>query len=252
MATLSNGTSPASNREYVVTSPSLEIFTTEDEVLSKSKQDIEKELHDYVDTVYVKLERICAELERRFGDEDLLKKIENSELLRILDLHWVGHLTRLENMRQSIGLQAVGQRDPLVQYRTMSFQMFNEMNEEIRNEVARTIFHNEVARTIFHNEVAQTIFHLAPHIRQQGTQLASANTTALKTDALAAVQRMALAQAGQQSVMSSANTHQQGMGQQTITTVNAPTHSKDGRRLSRKERRAIERRNKKKGAKAVR
>ena len=206
--------------------PIVEIFTTEDEVVGKSKQDIEKDLHDYVDQVY-------SERELLFGDENL-KMIEHSVLLRVLDRHWVGHLTRLENMRQSIGLQAVGQRDPLVQYRTMSYQMFNEMNEEIRNEVARTIF------------------HLAPHIPQQATQLASANTTALKTDALAAAQRMALAQAGQQSVMSSANTQQQGVGQQTITTVNAPTHSKDGRRLSRKERRAIERRNKKKGAKAVR
>ena len=206
--------------------PIVEIFTTEDEIVGKSKQDIEKDLHDYVDQVY-------SERELLFGDENL-KMIEHSVLLRVLDRHWVGHLTRLENMRQSIGLQAVGQRDPLVQYRTMSYQMFNEMNEEIRNEVARTIF------------------HLAPHIPQQATQLASANTTALKTDALAAAQRMALAQAGQQSVMSSANTQQQGVGQQTITTVNAPTHSKDGRRLSRKERRAIERRNKKKGAKAVR
>ena len=165
--------------------PIVEIFTTEDEVVGKSKQDIEKDLHDYVDQVY-------SERELLFGDENL-KMIEHSVLLRVLDRHWVGHLTRLENMRQSIGLQAVGQRDPLVQYRTMSYQMFNEMNEEIRNEVARTIF------------------HLAPHIPQQATQLASANTTALKTDALAAAQRMALAQAGQQSVMSSANTQQQGV-----------------------------------------
>ena len=205
--------------------PIVEIFTTEDDVASKSQQDIEKELHDYVDKVY-------AERELLFGDENL-KMIEHSVLIRVLDRHWVGHLTRMENMRQSIGLQAIGQRDPLVQYRTMSYQMFNEMNEEIRNEVARTIF------------------HLAPHIPQQGTQLASAPTEALKSDALAAAQRIALAQAGQQSVMSSANAPQQGIGQQTITSVNAPTHTKDGRRLSRRERRAIERRNKKKGAKAA-
>lgn len=205
--------------------PIVEIFTTEDEVASKSQPDIEKELHDYVDKVY-------EERELLFGDENL-RLIEHSVLLRVLDRHWVGHLTRMENMRQSIGLQAVGQRDPLVQYRTMSFQMFNEMNEEIRNEVARSIF------------------HLAPHIPQQSTQLASADTTALKSDALAAAQRIALAQAGQQTVMQSANS-QQGAAQQTITTVNAPTHAKDGRRLSRRERRAIERRNKKKGTQAAR
>ena len=131
-------------------------------------------------------------------------------------------------MRQSIGLQAIGQRDPLVQYRTMSFQMFNEMNEEIRNEVARTIF------------------HLAPHAPHQSTRLAPSNSTPLKADALAAAQRIALAQASQQSVMSSANTQQGTSATTTVASVNAPTHAADGRRLSRRERRAIERENKKK------
>ena len=206
--------------------PIVQIFTTEDEVLSKSKQDIEKELHDYVDQVY-------SDRELLFGDEDL-KQIERRVQLDTLDRHWVNYLTSIQNTRESIGLQAIGQRDPLVQYRTMSYQMFNEMNEEIRNEVARTIF------------------HLAPHIPQQATQLANAPTQTLKSDALAAAQRIALAQAGQQSVMSAANSPQQGTSGRTVTTVNAPTHSKDGRRLSRKERRAIERKNKKKGAKAAR
>ena len=142
--------------------PVLEIFNSEEDFIGKSQQDIEKELHEYVDTVY-------AQRELLFGDDNL-KMIEHSVLLRVLDKHWVGHLTRMENMRQSIGLQAIGQRDPLVQYRTMSYQMFNEMNEEIRNEVARTIF------------------HLAPHVPQRPTQLASENGTALKSDALAAAQ----------------------------------------------------------------
>ena len=200
--------------------PILEIFTSDDDFIGKSQPEIEKELHDYVDTVYEQRELL-------FSDENL-RMIEHSVLLRVLDRHWVGHLTRMENMRQSIGLQAVGQRDPLVQYRTMSFQMFNEMNEEIRNEVARTIF------------------HLAPNLPQQSSQLSNARSTPLKADALAAAQRLALAQAGQQSIMSSANAPRQGVSGQTVATVNAPTHGSDGRRLSRRERRAIERQNKKK------
>ncbi len=201
--------------------PILEVLASEDDLIGKSQPEIEKELHDYVDTVY-------SQRELLFGDENL-QMIEHSVLLRVLDRHWVGHLTRMENMRQSIGLQAIGQRDPLVQYRTMSYQMFNEMNEEIRNEVARTIF------------------HLAPNIPQPTSQLASSRSTPLKSDALAAAQRIALAQAGQQTIMSSANQPRQGTGSNTtIATVDAPTHAADGRRLSRRERRAIERRNKKK------
>ena len=209
------------NREIRRYFPILEILTSEDDLIGKSQLEIEKELHDYVDAVYTQRELL-------FGDENL-QVIEHSVLLRVLDRHWVGHLTRMENMRQSIGLQAIGQRDPLVQYRTMSYQMFNEMNEEIRNEVARTIF------------------HLAPNIPQPTSQLASSRSTPLKSDALAAAQRIALAQAGQQSIMSSANQPRQGTGgSTTIATVDAPTHTADGRRLSRRERRAIERQNKKK------
>ena len=199
--------------------PILDILASEDDLIGKTQTEIEKELHDYVNTVYTQREAL-------FGDENL-QMIEHSVLLRVLDRHWVGHLTSMENMRQSIGLQAIGQRDPLVQYRTMSFQMFTEMNEEIRNEVARTIF------------------HLAPNLPQPSSQLSNQRSTPLKADALAAAQRIALAQAGQQSVMSAANAPRQGISGQTIASVNAPTHAADGRRLSRRERRAIERKNKK-------
>lgn len=202
--------------------PILEILSAEHELIGKSQTDIQNELHEYVDTVY-------AQRELLFGDENL-QMIEHSVLLRVLDRHWVGHLTRMENMRQSIGLQAIGQRDPLVQYRTMSYQMFNEMNDEIRNEVARTIF------------------HLAPNIPQPTSQLASSRSKPLKSDALAAAQRIALAQAGQQSIMSSAQ-RTSGPNAATntaVASIDAPTHSPDGRRLSRRERRAIQRRNKKK------
>ena len=215
--------------------PVLEVLASEDDLIGKTQQEIEKELHDYVDTVY-------AQREFLFGDENL-KMIEHSVLLRVLDKHWVGHLTRMENMRQSIGLQAIGQRDPLVQYRTMSYQMFNEMNEEIRNEVARTIFH-----------LAPNIPSTVPLAQRGGRASKASAGGAINSDALAAAQRIALAQAGQQSIMSSVPFAQQGGrasgasagGATTIATVDAPTHAADGRRLSRRERRAIERRNKKK------
>ena len=110
----------------------------------------------------------------------------------------------------------------------MSFQMFNEMNEEIRNEVARTIF------------------HLAPNLPQPTSQLSNVSSTPLKADALAAAQRIALAQAGQQSIMSSANAPRQGTAvRPSRPSTPRPTRA-DGRRLSRRERRAIERKNKKK------
>ncbi len=205
--------------------PIVEILRDEAEFVGRTQSDIEQELHEYVDAVYEQRETL-------FGDENL-KMIEHSVLLCVLDRHWVGHLTRMENMRQSIGLQAIGQRDPLVQYRTMSYQMFNEMNEEIRNEVARAIF------------------HLAPNTPPASPQPSLSGGKPLNQDMLAAAQRIALAQANQQSVMSGANAPRQA-GSATVSSVDAPTFGKDGRRLSRRERRALARQNKKKRARASR
>jgi len=61
-------------------------------------------------------------------------------LLRSIDSHWVEHLTVMDNMRQGIGLQAAGQRDPLVQYKTIGFQMFEDLMFRINRDTARIIF----------------------------------------------------------------------------------------------------------------
>ncbi|HJN59206.1 MAG TPA: preprotein translocase subunit SecA [Dehalococcoidia bacterium] len=61
-------------------------------------------------------------------------------LLRSIDSHWVEHLTIMDNMRQGIGLQAVGQRNPLVQYKTIGFQMFEDLMFRINRDTAKTIF----------------------------------------------------------------------------------------------------------------
>ena len=78
-------------------------------------------------------------IEEEFG-EDLLLQFEKAVLIRIIDQHWVDHLTIMDNMRQGIGLEAAGQRDPLIQYKRMAYQMFNELNDRIGSGVARTIF----------------------------------------------------------------------------------------------------------------
>ncbi|NQW17216.1 MAG: preprotein translocase subunit SecA [Chloroflexi bacterium] len=71
---------------------------------------------------------------------DVMGMIERHVLLRQIDSHWVEHLTAMENMRQGIGLQAVGQRDPLVQYKRMSFQMFEELMGDIEVDVAHMVY----------------------------------------------------------------------------------------------------------------
>ncbi len=74
-----------------------------------------------------------------FGQETM-RTLERAIMLRTIDSQWVEHLTSMDNMRQGIGLQAAGQRDPLVQYKRQSYEMFTGLLARIETEIARTIF----------------------------------------------------------------------------------------------------------------
>ena len=76
---------------------------------------------------------------QEFGEETM-GTLERAIMLRTIDSQWVEHLTSMDNMRQGIGLQAAGQRDPLVQYKRQSYEMFTGLLARIETQIARTIF----------------------------------------------------------------------------------------------------------------
>ena len=80
-----------------------------------------------------------AELEEEYG-EKVTRLIERQVMLRVIDKHWVDHLTAMDELRAGVGLQAYGQRDPLVVYKTEGFQMFQQLQRKIQRDVVRTIF----------------------------------------------------------------------------------------------------------------
>ena len=69
-----------------------------------------------------------------------MREFEKQLLLHIIDGHWVYHLTAMENLRQGIGLQAVGQRDPLVAYKKEAHDQFQDLLARIEHDVVRGIF----------------------------------------------------------------------------------------------------------------
>ena len=74
------------------------------------------------------------ERERNFG-EDTMRKMERALMLATVDHLWVDHLTMMSNLRQGIGLQAVGQRDPLVMYKKRGHEAFDELLEQVRHDI---------------------------------------------------------------------------------------------------------------------
>ena len=103
-----------------------------DQLSEITLEDFDNNINEYINIMFNK-----REIE--FGDEVFID-LQKTILLMSIDQHWVDHLTIMDNMRQGIGLEAAGQRDPLIQYKRMSYQMFNELTQRIGSTVARSIF----------------------------------------------------------------------------------------------------------------
>ena len=83
---------------------------------------------------------IYEEREAQVGPEQM-RALERAVMLRIIDSHWVEHLTAMQNLRQGIGLQAYGQRDPLVMYKKEAHQQFDDLLGRIQHDIVHTIYH---------------------------------------------------------------------------------------------------------------
>ena len=75
-----------------------------------------------------------------------MRQLERLLLLRIIDTRWIRHLTALDELRNGIGLRAVGQRNPLVEYKREAFQAFEQLMQDIQSDVAHLVLNFEVTR----------------------------------------------------------------------------------------------------------
>jgi preprotein translocase subunit SecA len=82
--------------------------------------------------------------EEEIGAE-IMRQLERLVMLRSIDSLWVEHLTAMDDMRQGIGLQAYGQTDPLVAYKREAHDMWEQLLANVRNQIARSIYHVEIA-----------------------------------------------------------------------------------------------------------
>jgi len=113
-----------------------EIFLPEDlptiEEMAELRDELTDELLDRAEDRY-------EQMEAAIGPENM-RKVEHWLLLEAIDTHWREHLTAIEELRQSIGLQAYAQVDPLVAFKREGHDMYQQLVQNIRRQVARTIF----------------------------------------------------------------------------------------------------------------
>jgi preprotein translocase subunit SecA len=94
---------------------------------------------ELIDILYDDAESALNQVAAKFP-EGAMPKVERQVLLMVIDKLWVDHLTAMDDLRQGVGLQAYGQKDPLVVYKTEGYRMYAQLQQNIQHDVVRAIF----------------------------------------------------------------------------------------------------------------
>ncbi|SFG24383.1 preprotein translocase subunit SecA [Lachnospiraceae bacterium C7] len=112
----------------------------------------EKQLKQFLKEKAVKL---YEEKEAEFPEVEQFRELERVVLLRVMDRKWMDHIDDMDQLRQGIGLQAYGQRDPLVEYKMVGYDMFADMTSAIQEDTVKLLYHVNVEEKLEREEVAK-------------------------------------------------------------------------------------------------
>ncbi len=93
--------------------------------------------------------------EAEFPEPEAIREIERVILLKVIDRKWMDHIDDMDQLRQGAGLQAYGQKDPLVEYKLSGYEMFDEMTQNIKEETVRNLFRVRIEQKVEREQVAK-------------------------------------------------------------------------------------------------
>ncbi len=93
--------------------------------------------------------------ETEFPEAEMMRELERVILLKVIDRKWMDHIDDMDQLRQGIGLQAYGQRDPLVEYKMSGYEMFDEMTENIKQDTVRLLLRVKLEQKVEREQVAK-------------------------------------------------------------------------------------------------
>ncbi|MDD3219730.1 MAG: preprotein translocase subunit SecA [Lachnospiraceae bacterium] len=99
--------------------------------------------------------KLYEEKEAQFAEPEQVRELERVILLKVIDERWMNHIDDMDQLRQGIGLQAYGQRDPKVEYKMMGYEMFNDMTQSIQENTVRLLYHVRVEQKVEREQVAK-------------------------------------------------------------------------------------------------
>ncbi len=136
------------------------------ELTTEQKARIKKnELKQQLKEAAVKL---YEDKEAEFSEIEHLREIERVILLKVIDIKWMDHIDDMDQLRQGIGLQAYGQKNPLVEYKFSGFDMFDEMTTAIREETVKALLHVRIEQNVEREQVAKVTGTNKDETVQQG------------------------------------------------------------------------------------
>ena len=104
--------------------------------------------------------------EERIGS-DRMREVERVILLQSVDAHWIDHIDAMDQLRQGIGLRAIGQQDPVIAYTDEGFNMFNEMNSHIKEDTIKYLFNITIEEPVERKQVID-VDHLSSNADEDG------------------------------------------------------------------------------------
>lgn len=125
----------------------LEPFS-EEEIAGRKQSEIKEYINE-------KALRLYEKKEKEFPSSEEMREAERVILLKVIDRKWMAHIDDMDQLRQGIGLQAYGQRDPLVEYRISGFDMFDQMTSAIQEDTVRILTHIKVEQKVEREQVAK-------------------------------------------------------------------------------------------------
>ena len=138
----------ALNQELLDIFPMEKLELSSDELKKLEKKELIQKIKEIVNKLY-------EEKETEFPEAEMIREAERVILLKVIDRKWMDHIDDMDQMRQGIGLRALGQRDPLVEYKFVGFDMFNEMTDAIRQDTVKAMLHVRVEQKVEREEVAK-------------------------------------------------------------------------------------------------
>ncbi|MDO5294310.1 MAG: preprotein translocase subunit SecA [bacterium] len=136
------------NQELLPVIPIEPVHLTKEQLNTISKDQLIQQIKEEAVKFY-------EEKETEFPEPEAIREIERVILLKVIDNKWMAHIDDMDQLRQGIGLQAYGQRDPLVEYKFAGYEMFDEMIEAISMDTVRALMHVRIEQKVEREEVAK-------------------------------------------------------------------------------------------------